>query len=110
MRIVTDSTPVEDPKDPSASVIVALYRLVATKDEVAEMEADFRKGRIGYGDFQKAAPRCHRRTLCAAPRAPGAARGQSRAYVEGVLDAGASAKRSPRRFRPRSGECSGLGR
>jgi tryptophanyl-tRNA synthetase len=53
MSIVTDSTPLEDPKDPEGSLIVALYRLFASADEVAEMEADFRKGGIGYGDFKK---------------------------------------------------------
>jgi tryptophanyl-tRNA synthetase len=53
MSIVTDSTPVEAPKDPGNSSIVALYRLVASEGDVARMEADFRAGGIGYGDFKK---------------------------------------------------------
>jgi tryptophanyl-tRNA synthetase len=53
MSIVTDSTPVEAPKDPSNSSIVALYRLIASEGDVARMEADFRAGGIGYGDFKK---------------------------------------------------------
>ncbi|HET6229065.1 MAG TPA: tryptophan--tRNA ligase [Longimicrobiaceae bacterium] len=53
MSIVTDSTPLEDPKDPEGSLIIALYRLFASADEVAEMEADFRQGGMGYGDFKK---------------------------------------------------------
>jgi tryptophanyl-tRNA synthetase len=53
MSIVTDSTPVESPKDPATSSIVALYRLVAGEAEVAKMEADFRAGGTGYGDFKK---------------------------------------------------------
>ena len=53
MGIVTDSTPVEAPKDPATSSIVALYRLVADEGDVAKMEADFRAGGIGYGDFKK---------------------------------------------------------
>lgn len=53
MGIQTDSTPVEAPKDPSTSSIVALYRLFASADEVAAMEADFRAGGVGYGDFKK---------------------------------------------------------
>ncbi len=53
MSLVTDSTPVESPKDPAGSIIVALYRLVAGEAEVAKMEADFRAGGIGYGDFKK---------------------------------------------------------
>jgi tryptophanyl-tRNA synthetase len=53
MGIVTDSTPVEAPKDPATSAIVALYRLFAAPAEVEKMEADFRAGGIGYGDFKK---------------------------------------------------------
>jgi tryptophanyl-tRNA synthetase len=53
MGIKTDSTPVESPKDPEGSVIVALYKLVASDTEVAEMEAGFRAGGRGYGDFKK---------------------------------------------------------
>lgn len=53
MGIVTDSTPVEAPKDPSNSAIVALYRLFASSAEVEKMESDFRAGGLGYGDFKK---------------------------------------------------------
>ena len=53
MGLVTDSTPVEAPKAPEGSNIVALYRLVASPEDVAKMEADFRAGGIGYGDFKK---------------------------------------------------------
>ncbi|MHA3771376.1 tryptophan--tRNA ligase [Verrucomicrobiota bacterium sgz303538] len=53
MGIVTDSTPMEVPKDPTNSSIVALYRLFASEADVAQMEADFRAGGIGYGDFKK---------------------------------------------------------
>jgi len=53
MGIITDSTPVEAPKDPANSAIVALYRLFATESEVGQMEADFRAGGVGYGDFKK---------------------------------------------------------
>jgi tryptophanyl-tRNA synthetase len=53
MSIVTDSTPVEAPKDPENSSIVALYRLVASAADVAAMEADFRAGGVGYGEFKK---------------------------------------------------------
>src|SRR5215471_108140 len=52
MSIVTDSTPVEAPKDPANSAIVSLYRLFATPDEVGSMEDDFRAGGIGYGEFK----------------------------------------------------------
>src|SRR2546421_5913357 len=47
MSIVTDSTPVEAPKNPDASTIVQLYALVASKEEVEEMREQFRKGGRG---------------------------------------------------------------
>ena len=53
MSIVTDSTPVEAPKDPDKSTIVQLYSLFASKDEVAAMRERFQKGGTGYGDFKK---------------------------------------------------------
>lgn len=53
MSIVTDSARVEEPKDPSTSTIVALYRLVAPPHEVARMEDEYRSGGVGYGEFKK---------------------------------------------------------
>jgi len=53
MSIVTDSTPVEAPKDPEKSSILGLYRLVADDAAVKQMEEEFRLGGIGYGDFKK---------------------------------------------------------
>jgi tryptophanyl-tRNA synthetase len=53
MSIVTDSKPVDEPKDPTKSTIFQLFSLVASKDEVTEMGARFRKGGAGYGDFKK---------------------------------------------------------
>jgi tryptophanyl-tRNA synthetase len=53
MSIVTDSTPVEAPKDPSRSTIFQLFSLFATKNEIAEMRERFQKGGTGYGDFKK---------------------------------------------------------
>src|SRR6266850_412122 len=53
MSIVTDSTPVEKPKDPSRSTITQLYSLFASKSELEEMHARFKKGGTGYGDFKK---------------------------------------------------------
>jgi len=46
MSIVTDSTPVEAPKDPSGSTIFQLYSLVASKDEVAEVREQFQKATV----------------------------------------------------------------
>jgi len=53
MSIVTDSTPVEAPKDPTRSTILQLYSLFASKDEIASMRERFKKGGTGYGDFKK---------------------------------------------------------
>ena len=53
MSIVTDSTPMESPKDPSKSTIFQLYSLVASKTEIADMRERFLKGGTGYSDFKK---------------------------------------------------------
>jgi tryptophanyl-tRNA synthetase len=53
MSIVTDSVAVEAPKDPAQSIILKLYSLVASKDEIADMRERFLKGGTGYGDFKK---------------------------------------------------------
>src|SRR5713101_688228 len=53
MSIVTDSTPVEAPKDPATSTIFQLYSLFASKNEIAEMREEFQRGGTGYGDFKK---------------------------------------------------------
>ena len=54
MGIVTDSTPMEAPKEPEGNAIYALYKLFATPGEVAEMAAAFRAGGYGYGHAKKA--------------------------------------------------------
>ena len=53
MSIVTDSTPVEAPKDPAKSTIFQLYSLFASKDDIASMRERFEAGVTGYGDFKK---------------------------------------------------------
>ncbi len=53
MRIVTDSTPVEDPKDPEACSVFALYRLFAPEEQREEMAERYRKGGVGYGEVKK---------------------------------------------------------
>jgi tryptophanyl-tRNA synthetase len=53
MSIVTDSKPVEAPKDAASSTILQLYSLVATSDETTEMRERFEEGGTGYGDFKK---------------------------------------------------------
>jgi tryptophanyl-tRNA synthetase len=53
MSVVTDSTPLEEPKPVEGSNILALYRLVATPAEVRAMEDGFRAGGTGYGAFKQ---------------------------------------------------------
>lgn len=53
MRIVTDSTPVEAPKDPEKDNVFALYRLFATDSETSALGARYRAGGLGYGDAKK---------------------------------------------------------
>ena len=54
MGIQTDSTPLEDPKDPDTCNVFALYRLLATEAEVAEMRQNYLAGGYGYGHAKKA--------------------------------------------------------
>ncbi|MFL6516024.1 MAG: tryptophan--tRNA ligase [Chthoniobacterales bacterium] len=53
MSIVTDSKPVEAPKDAESSTIFQLYSLFASEAERQEMREKFEKGGTGYGDFKK---------------------------------------------------------
>jgi tryptophanyl-tRNA synthetase len=51
-RIVTDSTPPEQPKDPDSCTLVTLLRVFADASTVAEVEARYRNGGIGYGEVK----------------------------------------------------------
>lgn len=53
MSIVTDSTPLEEPKDPDTCKIFAIYRLVAPADQVSAMADRYRAGGYGYGHAKK---------------------------------------------------------
>ncbi len=54
MRIVTDSRPIEEPKDPEGDHLFQLYCLFADEAQRAEMAALYRRGGFGYGDVKKA--------------------------------------------------------
>jgi len=92
MSIVTNSTPVEAPKNPDGSIIVELYKLFASPDDVKKMEDDYRAGGVGYGEFKKrlaeayaeffASRRAKRDELLAAPD-----------YIDEVLRKGAERAR-----------------
>jgi tryptophanyl-tRNA synthetase len=52
MGIVTDSAPVESPKDPAASTPFLLLSLLASEEETAEWEARYKTGGMGYGEVK----------------------------------------------------------
>jgi tryptophanyl-tRNA synthetase len=52
-RIVTDSTPPEQPKDPDACTLVTLLRAFAAAHTVAAVEERYRAGGIGYGEVKE---------------------------------------------------------
>jgi tryptophanyl-tRNA synthetase len=88
MSIVTDSSPVEAPKDPDTSTIFQLYSLFATTEETTAMREAFQRGGTGFGDFKKQLfeklwdffepMRKRRAEILADPR-----------YVDGALERGA---------------------
>ena len=51
-KIVTDSTPVEAPKNPDACPLFSLYRLFAAPDELGDVERRYREGGVGYGEMK----------------------------------------------------------
>lgn len=53
MSIVTDSTPVNEPKDPETSTPFLLLKLMASPDELAEWEERYRRGGMGYGEIKQ---------------------------------------------------------
>jgi tryptophanyl-tRNA synthetase len=53
MSIVTDSTPLEEPKNPDACNAFAIYRLVAAPEEVEAMRKNYLAGGYGYGYAKK---------------------------------------------------------
>jgi tryptophanyl-tRNA synthetase len=53
MGIVTDSTPLEAPKDPDKCNVFQLYSLFATPAEQADLAAKYRAGGMGYGTAKK---------------------------------------------------------
>jgi tryptophanyl-tRNA synthetase len=54
MGIQTDSTPLEDPKDPDTCNVFALYKLLGSETQIAELAAKYRGGNFGYGHAKTA--------------------------------------------------------
>ena len=49
MAIETDSTPLEEPKNPDTCKVFAIYSLLANETQIAEMRAKYLAGNYGYG-------------------------------------------------------------
>ena len=54
MSIETDSTPLEDPKNPDTDNVFALYKLLASPEQVEEMRQNYLNGGYGYGHAKQA--------------------------------------------------------
>lgn len=54
MAIQTDSTPLEEPKDPDTDNVFNIYKLVATKEQTAQMRRNYEGGNYGYGHAKQA--------------------------------------------------------
>jgi len=54
MSIDTDSTPLEEPKDPETCNVFALYRIMASEEQTAEMRKNYEAEGYGYGHAKQA--------------------------------------------------------
>jgi len=54
MKIVTDATPVEQPKNPDTCNVFKLYSYVASTDKIEEMRQNYLRGGYGYGQAKEA--------------------------------------------------------
>jgi len=53
-RIVTNSQPIEEPKDPDKCNVFSLYRLFASEEQSAALAARYRAGGMGWGHAKEA--------------------------------------------------------
>jgi tryptophanyl-tRNA synthetase len=51
--IITDSTPLEEPKDPDTCTVFKLYSLMATPAQTQALRAQYLAGNFGYGHAKK---------------------------------------------------------
>lgn len=54
MKIQTDSTPLEEPKNPDTCNLFALYKLIATTEQITKMKENYLAGNYGYGHAKQA--------------------------------------------------------
>jgi tryptophanyl-tRNA synthetase len=92
MRIVTDSRPMDQPKEPAGDVLFDLYSLVASEPEVFAMRALYYRGGFGYGEVKKALAEAAEK-FWAEPRARRAELAAHPERVREILAAGAAKAR-----------------
>jgi tryptophanyl-tRNA synthetase len=49
MAIITDSTPLEEPKNPDTCNVFGIFKLLASSAKTAEMRKNYEAGNYGYG-------------------------------------------------------------
>ncbi len=54
MGIATDSTPLEEPKNPDTCTVFKLYQLVASPEQIKTMRANYTGGNYGFGHAKQA--------------------------------------------------------
>ena len=54
MGIATDSTPLEEPKDPESCTVFSLFRMVAEESSIKQMRHQYESGGFGYGHAKQA--------------------------------------------------------
>lgn len=54
MQVVTDSIPLEEPKDPNQCNVFNIYKLLANNQDIQTMENNYRNGNYGYGHAKNA--------------------------------------------------------
>lgn len=54
LKVKSDSTPLETPKEPEGALVFDLYKLVASEAQVAELAAKLRAGNYGWGHAKQA--------------------------------------------------------
>ncbi len=54
MGIATDSTPMEEPKNPDTCNVFAIYKLIANQEQIDTMRGNYTGGNYGYGHAKQA--------------------------------------------------------
>jgi tryptophanyl-tRNA synthetase len=54
MSIITDSTPLEEPKNPDTCNVFALYKLLGTVEQITDLRQKYQAGNYGFGHAKQA--------------------------------------------------------